>query len=52
MILAIVPPGRICVLQVFAEHNNFTILPTVETEFKITQSALDVRMGFTSFVKD
>ena len=35
-----------------AEHNNFKILPTVETELKITQSALDVHMRFTPFVKD
>ena len=42
MTLAIVPPGRICVLQVLAEHNYFKILPTVETELKITQSTLDV----------
>ena len=52
MALAIVLSGRICVLQVLAEDNYFKILPTVETELKITQSALGVHMRCTPFVKD
>ena len=31
---------------------NVKICPTVETELKVTQSALDVHMGCTPFVKD
>ena len=42
----IVPPGKICVLQVLAEHSNFKILPTMETELKIALSPLDVHMRY------
>ena len=36
-------------IQLFGQRQ---LWPTVETELKVTQSALDVHMGCTQFVKD